>query len=444
MLARYSGCLLILALVTWSHRVRAGNDDELFVGNQAAMLAGAISSTVSDSSSIWYNPAGLGQIERDQVDVSATVYTLRLYDSPGFIESTTGESDDGAVTEFVVAPTQIAYVRRLGPGFSLGLGYFVPRASNYVLREMLEAGRSASRQSWQVAASIAEVQHIGSAAIGYAVSPRIRVGVGLYGGYGTSTNSVNLFGSVLNLREPGAAVTTTAIGTESRLTMELGFGVQIDLTERLVLGINARSPQLQLHANSDAIQNVVIASVRLEDGPVLATESSHDKQSQGLDLRKAGRAGLALAYVFGAGRVSFEVDIQPGLERREIDVNRKTQVNARAGFYHELGSVFAVGFGLFTDRSAEAVAWEFAGGSGDFYGGTIGLEITNEHLLAPGERVSSLQFNSVFALRYAYSNSDFGRVLGDPGLLEQGPFLESKGSLIVHEVGLYVGSGLRF
>lgn len=110
-------------------RAHAANDDELFVGNQAAMLGGAISATVDDSSSAWYNPAGLGGAERDQVDVSATAYTLRNYHSPVFIESAGGRSSPAGVAEFVAVPAQVAFVRRLGPGLALGLGYLVPRAT---------------------------------------------------------------------------------------------------------------------------------------------------------------------------------------------------------------------------------------------------------------------------------------------------------------------------
>ena len=36
--------------LTASLPARAGNDDEIFVGNQAAMTGGAVSATVSDSS----------------------------------------------------------------------------------------------------------------------------------------------------------------------------------------------------------------------------------------------------------------------------------------------------------------------------------------------------------------------------------------------------------
>lgn len=119
---RRSAFVFVMLIAVLPTAARAGNDDELLAGNQAAMMGGAVSAFVRDSSAIWYDPAGLGGIARDQVDVSGTVYTLRFYRVPGFIESTSGASDDAHVGEFVSIPTQIAYVRALPPGLVLGLG----------------------------------------------------------------------------------------------------------------------------------------------------------------------------------------------------------------------------------------------------------------------------------------------------------------------------------
>jgi opacity protein-like surface antigen len=451
MAARCCGFFLIVAFLASPRFARAGNDDELFVGNEAAMVGGAISATVKDSSSTWYNPAGLGAVERDQVDISATVYTLRLYRVPNFISATTGESDDGAVTEFVVAPSQIAYVRRLKAGLSLGLGYFMPRSENYVLRESLTAGRSAERSQWQIAASVAEAQHAGVAALGYAVSDRIRIGASLIGGYAASTQSASLFGSVQQDRQPAAATSTTVIGTNSRVTLQLGLGMQLDLTESLVLGISLRGPELLLNDSADSSTNAIVTSRRDPTMPVLVTSAGQLTGAHGIDLTKAGRAGLALAYRFERGWVSAEVDIQPNLRREAIGVERRTLVNGRVGLYYAVLPTIALGVGLFSDRASEVKNWEFVSGAGDFYGATLGFEFSNEHLLAPTEPVKSLIFTSVFAIRYAHSDGNFGLTVTDPSKIEtwdeddeNGPFGTKKGDLNVDEIGLYVGSGLRF
>jgi hypothetical protein len=85
-------------------------------------------------------------------------------------------------------------------------------------------------------------------------------------------------------------------------------------------------------------------------------------------------------------------------------------------------------------------------GAGDFYGASAGIELSNEHRLSRDEPVDSLVFSTVFALRYAYSNGDFGRAVVDPGAITSGgePFQEALGSLRAHEIGFYVGSGLHF
>lgn len=124
-------------------------------------------------------------------------------------------------------------------------------------------------------------------------------------------------------------------------------------------------------------------------------------------------------------------------------------MNGRAGIYFAFASHVALGAGFFTDRLGDRQRWVLVSGGGDFYGGTLGIELSNEHLLAPNERVKSLVFSSVFAIRYAFSAGDIGRTEVDPNLIrdvesENGPFVAKRGDMNVHEVGLYVGSGLRF
>jgi hypothetical protein len=191
----------------------------------------------------------------------------------------------------------------------------------------------------------------------------------------------------------------------------------------------------------------VISSLEDPVQPLLVSVQSRFQEGAGVEVFRSGRAGLALAYRFARGWLSAEFDLQPRLKRGEVD--RITLWNARAGVYYTVAPTVALGVGLFTDRLADRQRWVLVSGGGDYYGGTLGLELSNEHLLAPGERVKSLVFTSVFAIRYAYSAGDIGRIEADPKLIrdvesEAGPFIAKRGDLNVHEIGLYVGSGLRF
>jgi hypothetical protein len=421
----------------------AGNDDELFVGNQAAMVGGAVAATVMDTSATWYNPAGLGAVERDQLDISATVYTLRLYAVPGLLSTRDGDSENGTVNEFVAAPAQAAYTRRLGPGVSLGLGYFVPRASSFVLREALVAGGRSSGSSWQIAGAVSEIQHNAAAALGFALTPKLRLGVSLIGSYSAQLQSVALFGAIRRSGQPVGSTSATTLGSVARFGLEAGLGVQLDLTRELTIALAARSPRLQVHARVDASVNQTTTALEEGEAPRLTASADELRERNGATLMRAGRANLALAYRYADGYVAIEADVQPGLRSRKGEIDRKPTVNARVGWYQTLSEALAIGFGLFSDRSAERSSWSFVSGSGDSYGVSVGLELGNEHTLAPGEPVDSLIFGTVVALRYAYSEGDFGRALADPAKIEA-PFTTLRGTLQVHELGLYLGSGLQF
>jgi len=437
-------CSIVGLCVLLPAAVRAGNDDELLVGNQAAMLGGAVIATVNDASSTWYNPAGLGLVDRDQFDLSATAYTLRSYSAPKLLSTPSGAYVDGSVTEFVVAPAQIAYVRRLSPGTSLGFGYFVPKASNYVLRQNLTDTDGDPASQWQIAAAGAETQHIGAVALGTTLRPELRLGVSLIGGYATSTGSASVFGAVSPDGETRGASAVTSIATASRFSVQLAAGVQWQLTEAWTLGATLRTPEVQLHSSENNNFNISVTSLVDLSAPRFGAMASEAKESVGFELVKAGRGALSISYRYSYGWITAEADLQPGLHRPRIAVDRDPTWNARLGWYHTVSPALSFGLGVFTDRANAATEYGLLEGSGDFYGGTAGLELSNEHLLAPNERASTLMFKSVFALRYAHCSGQFGRVVGDPDGIAREPFLTERGTIEIHELGLYVGGGLRF
>lgn len=247
----------------------AGNDDEILVGNQASLTGGAVSAVVSDSSATWYNPAGLGAVDADQIDVNGSCYTLRSYTAPGFITSTTGEEHAASVTEFVSMPTQIAYVRRLTENLTLGLGYFVPQASNLILRESLFLEQQGLASGWQLTPSQVRVQHTGAVALGFALSSRVRMGISLVGAYQEDTQAV----SIVGLQGPAdqaqegtqqVAVFSTLLATATQV--EVGMGLQIELSSRWRLGLTARTPRLQFFQSEEVSGSSAVASTLGEPG----------------------------------------------------------------------------------------------------------------------------------------------------------------------------------
>ena len=436
--------LTLIGSISFAVAARAGNDDEMLVGNRASMTGGAVSATVGDASSTWYNPAGLGANARSQIDVSATAYTLRFYSVPHFLSTTSGASRDGAVTEFISVPTQIAYVRRIAPAWSLGLGYFVPHIQNFVLREGLGENDATAGSQWQVSASVADTQHTAAAAVGGTIAPGVRLGMSLIGGYGAITQSISLFAAVKRAGQAEVISSGAYLATSTRLSLESGVGLQWEVTPALTLGVSCRTPRLQVYRGTNVSLNESYAAADPSRG--MFADAQNLVEGTGLGWLSVGRTGLALAHRVGGGWLAGEFDVQPGLRRPEMGIDRKAILNARIGIYQPVAPSIALGAGVFSDRSPEGVRYGLLSGNGDFYGATLGVEINNDHRLAKSEPVDSLTFSTVFAFRYAFSKGDFGRPVGDADAITPvaGPFREARGTLRVHELSFYVGSGLHF
>lgn len=108
----------------------AGNTDEVLLGNEAALLGGAVTAIVSQGSALWYNPAGLMHIRENSVDLSLSAYSLRLYRIPNALESASGVTSSGNATEAIIIPAAATYVRTTGSGVRLGFGVFTTASAS--------------------------------------------------------------------------------------------------------------------------------------------------------------------------------------------------------------------------------------------------------------------------------------------------------------------------
>jgi long-subunit fatty acid transport protein len=109
--------------LTASH-ARAGNDDEVLLGNDAALTSGAVTATTADGSAVWYNPAGIARADVSTLDVSGSAFVLRSYDIPELLASDGGEASDGSFVEFVTVPSALTFVRPVADDLHVGLGVF--------------------------------------------------------------------------------------------------------------------------------------------------------------------------------------------------------------------------------------------------------------------------------------------------------------------------------
>ena len=435
-----SACALCWLVPAIAH---AGNGDDFFVGDRAAMTAGAVTATVADGSAGFYNHAGLATVERNRIDVSAAAYALHFDSVHGFLGVRSGPSADASVTEFIAVPTQVAYVRQLGRGVTLGLGYFVPQATNALLSQRLEVSeRPGPASTWALDTRESSASSWLTAALGLRLSDTLRLGFGLFGVYDDFVQSIAFFGSVQRDGAPERAIELSDLSTLTRISAAPGVGLQADLARGWTLGLWARGPQLQLiHSEKDSI-NVVRGGLDAQSALLLdAVSNQVDESGKQVGFVTLGRYAAALAYTYGGTTVSVEVDVEPGLRSARTGVDSAFTLDARAGVTYALTSRIVLGAGLFSDRGREPSS-EVS--SVDFYGGTLGVELCDLLGLASGERADSLVLSSVFALRYAYGRGRAATLLVDPEADVAALIGDADGRHVAHELAVHVGSGLRF
>lgn len=443
MLGRFGPLIALLVLLP-SATAYAGNEDEFLVGNDAALRGGAVLATVRDGGAVWYNPAGIANVQRDQLDVTSSVYSLRLYRSPNFMSSVQGASTDLSVSEFITAPSQVSYVRPLSDDVSLGLGYFAPRASKLLVRETLDAPGGGFDSRWVADITSTTAEYAFGAAVGFAPSPDLRLGFGLMARWESITEQVDFLGTVSFDGDVLQAIQVGQLLTQDIIGVEPIAGVQWEVNSQLTLGLSLKGPRLSLINSGETSNRVLVAD--LFQQYIAAETRPEDVSSTPVTLVRWGRYYAGGAYRWGDNLVSLDADIQPKLIHVDAGVKRKLQGNARLGYSRDLSRVTTVGVGLFSDRRADDVLeHSLIRAGGDFYGGTVGVRFSNEHLLAESEQAKSIVFSSVFALRYAFAKAETESLIVDATQTDAVDLFGSgSADLTVHELALYVGSGLNF
>jgi hypothetical protein len=357
------------------------------------------------------------------------------------LRSTSGEHAEFSATEFVSIPSQLSYSRELRPGLTLGLGYFVPQASNFVLRESLGISSGDERTDWQLALGATRTTHTFGAALGLQLSRTIRLGFGLIGTYEVQSSSMSIVATARRGDEQTAFAVTSSLSNFSQVGLEPNVGFQFDLSRRFTLALSARGPRGLLYQSAHASVALGSADTR----SIGAVVEEPREGNTGLHVVRAGRLGAGLAFRPTPGScVAIEADIQPGLNNQRANVNRRTVFNVRLGGLYSLSDIFSLGAGVFTDRSPDPRSGDALSGRGHFYGATLGAELGRRHRLHPAEQAEALLLSTTVALKYAYSKGAFNElVVGREPAVFNG-LATAPGSLVVHETSLYVGGGVSF
>ncbi|HEX6239326.1 MAG TPA: hypothetical protein VFZ61_00475, partial [Polyangiales bacterium] len=282
----------------WAGPARAGNDDGVLLGNDAAMLGGAVTAAVSDGSSLWYNPSGLVHAhDFATIDVSASAFTLRHYRIPNFLSASDGSGSNATFTELVSIPSAVTAVRQLGRRVTGALGLFTPQVDDYSLRTSLVT-RSDFVTKWQVALTSRQSQYYAGGGLAFAASPRVLFGVSLLGAYVSSASSAQVAGGAeLEDGSVQAFAVESFLQADTLLGLLLNLGVSVRILPELHLGVSVRTPGMSVF-RAQRITLVNAGATPEDDGSVSTDFEPVDQRRRDgiVSVFSPLRARFGLAY----------------------------------------------------------------------------------------------------------------------------------------------------
>jgi hypothetical protein len=430
---------------------RAGNEEPFLFGDQAALTGGAVVASIRDTAAIWYNPAGLGQNERGRLEISGTAFTLRWRPIPNGLafDLPSGRVQQAISShEIYVVPSALAAVREVGHGVSIGVGLFVTEEDLTDYESNFHAHDATVSLDTAGALTGKLVRYHAGPAIGWQITPRLRVGATLFGVAENQHEFRKLFADATMT---GGAYQSTFLqrlvdASALRLGFEMLAGVQYDAGDGWQLGFSARSPRWIAWESATTDNSTALISKSATAPTIAVSQVDHTPiGAEGTGFTRAPRFTGGVAKRWRVLELSAELELRPAGIGPVAD---RTVINARTGLLWFATERTLLGLGFFTDRTGAAPPTTFPDARVDYYGFALGWKHLNSVHLQTGEDASTLNFSTTIALRYAFGVGESTRIrfdfrhAADDGLVDR--IADERVDVLYHELSLYLGTGLEF
>ncbi len=289
---------------------------------------------------------------------------------------------DADATELSVVPSTLGHELPLPNNWAFGYGVFTSQAQSRVLA--LESDTSSRTE-----ASFRRHTYNFGAGLGAPLGSTLRVGLGVFAAYEDLTRA----------GFSNAAPEVWALSNHRRaLSSFASLGLHWAPTPSWNMGLSVISPRMLLVSDVN------------QDGTSL---------DPGFAASAPMRVRAGIAHDFGRVVISVDGDVQPALENDDALVDRRLVPNGRLGFDYQLDDQTQLGLGLFTDLGPERAS----NARIDFFGVSGGIETATRYALAADESAESIEISAFIGFRYAYGDGQ---------------------GIDTHEIGINLGSGLRF
>ncbi|MCC7380493.1 MAG: hypothetical protein IT384_01585 [Deltaproteobacteria bacterium] len=435
---------VLLLAAAGSPSARAANEDGVPLSPDA-MLGGNSVASRDGSTGAWYNPAALGGLRRNSVQLTTSIYTLGIRRIDHLIETVLPweqRSDSVSHTDFTSVPSGISVVLELGDAVGFSVGLFAPRREYFTLETrfsstspVLEDG-SRLRHDQRVAYSGRVDANHGGIGFGLGLDDALRVGLGVFVVQETFELVFDfpyvLHDAASSGVEPLAFGGTSQRSLISRWGVRPTAGVQWELSSVFSVAMAVRGPLLSFATSGSA------TTLAYGAAPGALTHVLEESPEPVRLISRPARVYLAVEARLGAARIILETDLRHRLPDPGLGADQ-TVVNGRLATIVQVTDQAWIGGGLFTDLSGGDLAQ--SGDEIDYFGATGGVQFRTPSVVQALAGSDDWDMRTTLALRYGLGVGTVRGLrfdsTGDVGRPQEG-------AAVYHEASLNVGTVVEF
>ncbi len=370
------------------------NYDRVLVGQEEALEAGAFVARVGDTTSGWYNPAGMASMPRSAIGASASGFETDVLSLEGV-----GKQRGGGMSIYQLPSFFGAVLGRDvidSEHWRIGLTITKPTAWD---QEIVGGFSGSTRVAYASHVALSTLTPMFSAS--YSPFPSLRFGAGL-GVAITSLSEIQTLSEQVALPTSADAFLRTLDGSGSIWNLTGTLGVQWDVTEHLVLGGMARLPGLKM------IQSGSLMYQNLDNRATPWNQTFFNDQDATFDYRLPFDVNVGLAWRSRSFEVEADLRYHGAISQYYLLTSSKpvsitttdvagnpvyttqpfagvtngarTVWNVALGGRYNLNESWSFHGGFFTDGSPTDSSGENLFRSVDMYGITVGAKLRGEHL----------------------------------------------------------------
>ncbi len=251
-LMRAAGILIMLSFSSPAFSFYFNNYQHI-IGDRAAGMGSAFCALADNSIALWYNPAGLANLNKMNVSISANTYSYLEANTNGFWELPDGagaEKIDVKEKESTIVANSVSFGISIGKKKGFSLGIFVPFQNDISGSLDAEYTNAPYGVSYKASYTLESKYYVFMAGYGMEVVDNLNVGVSLGMGFYESKFEFDkrvLFdaGAVYGL------ITEEKNSDNKFLTQQIGLGAQYTIKKNHIIGLHFKSPVWNLYADAE-------------------------------------------------------------------------------------------------------------------------------------------------------------------------------------------------